>query len=54
MVVEYGAIAPSLLKEAKERLASPSINILGAVLSKVEVSTSSGYGYGYYHYYDRE
>lgn len=54
LVVEYGAIAPSLLKEAKDRLTSPSINILGAVLSKVEVSTSSGYGYGYYHYYGRE
>ena len=56
MVVEYGAIPPSLLKEAKERLNSPSINILGAVLSKVEVNNGSGYGYGYgyYHYYGRE
>lgn len=54
MVVEYGAIAPSLLKEAKSRLDSPNINLLGAVLSKVEVSNNRGYGYGYYHYYGKE
>lgn len=54
LVVEYGAIAPDLLKEAKERLTSPSINLLGAVLSKVEVSSGRGYGYGYYHYYGKE
>lgn len=51
LVVEYGAIAPSLLQEAKERLTSPSITLLGAVLSKVEVSNGNGYGYAYYHYY---
>ena len=49
LVVEYGAISPGVLKEAKSRLDSPHINLLGVVLSKVEVSADSGYGY--YHYY---
>lgn len=51
LVVEYGNIAPNLLKDAKERLTSPNINLLGVVLSKVEVNNGSSYGYGHYQYY---
>lgn len=56
MVVEYGTIGPKLLKEAKSRLDSPNINLIGAVLSKVEVAHNRGYGYGYgyYHYYGKK
>lgn len=54
LVVEYGAIPPQLLREAKERLTNTNMNLLGAVLNKVEVASNRGYGYGYYHYYGKE
>lgn len=49
LLIEYDTIPPSLLKEAKARLTNPNINLLGAVLSKVDIN--SGNRYEYYHYY---
>lgn len=62
MLLESGAVAPQVAKEAKNRLDQAGAHILGAVLNKVDVTgghygygKNYGYGYGYYYYYgDKE
>lgn len=57
MLLESGAVSPTVAKEAKIRLEQAGAHILGAVLNKVDVTSGHygyGNGYGYYYYYGNE
>ncbi|WP_392486719.1 CpsD/CapB family tyrosine-protein kinase [Haloimpatiens sp. FM7315] len=58
MVVASGQTAKEMSQKAKELLLKVKANILGVILTKVEIRTgksyNSKYGYAYYYYYNED